>query len=272
VTVAGLNPVDWQIVASPALAEKFGVTPPAGFGNDFAGVVDAVGVDVAGWQVGDRVFGGARGAALADHIIVSVEDRHIHRTPDDVDDLTAGVIDIVGRTASAVADVLALGREDTVLIGAAGGGVGSILTQLAARTGARVLGTGSTDSAGHIRLLGAEPITYGAGLAERVLATAPAGVTAAADLFGTDTALAALELGAPPERVVTIESEDPPPGVRAVNGSDARPGAALSLLNLVKDGHLRVPIEATYPLQDFMAAIRHQRGRHTRGKIAVTMA
>jgi NADPH:quinone reductase-like Zn-dependent oxidoreductase len=269
VLVAGLNPVDWQIVASAELASYFGVTPPTGFGNDFAGVIDAVGPGVTGWEVGERVFGGARAAAVADHLVVAANDQRIHRTPDGVDDLTAGVLDIAGRTASAVADVLALEPTDTVLIGAAGGGVGSILSQLAARTGARVLGTGSPESTDHLRRLGVEPITYGPGLVDRVRAVAPAGVTAAADLFGTQTAEAAIELGASPHRVVTIEADNPPAGTRPVNGSAARQPALRELLELVRSGQLRIPVQATYELPEFRKAVERQQSRHTRGKIAI---
>ena len=55
-----------------------------------------------------------------------------------------------------------------------------------------------------LRQLGAEPVAYGPGLADRVKALAPDGVTAAADLFGTETAETALALGVPPERISTI--------------------------------------------------------------------
>jgi len=272
VTVAGLNPVDWQIVASPELASAFGVSLPSGYGNDFAGVVDAIGPETTRWAVGDRVYGGARGRALADHIVLAEGDPRIHRTPEGVADRTAGVVDVAGRTACAVADALAAGPGDVVLVGAAGGGVGTILTQLLVRSGARVLGTGSEATADHIRSLGAEPVRYGPGLEARVRVLSPAGVTAGADLFATETAVAALALGAQPGRVVTIEADDPPPGARAVNGSDARPGALDGLLLRVRDDGLRIPVEAVYPFAEFRDAVDHQRSRHARGKVAVAVA
>lgn len=271
VTVAGLNPVDWQIVASPALAAHFGVQPPSGYGNDFAGVVDAVGTDVTRWRVGDRVFGGTRARAAADYFLAAADDPRILATPSEVPDLVAGVIDIVGRTASAVADRLRLGPDDTVLIGSATGGVGMVLTQLAVATGARVLGSGSSGSAELIRTLGAEPVRYGAELAEDLRRLAPSGLTAAADLHGVAAAKVALELGAAPGRVVTIEADDPPVGAVAVNGRDARPDALPELLGLVAAGRLRVLVEQTYPLAEYRLAIARQQERHTRGKLALLM-
>ena len=70
VSAAGLNPVDWKLVGSPQASAAYGVTLPSGFGNDYAGVVDEVGAGVTGFTVGDRVFGGARGHAVADHTVV----------------------------------------------------------------------------------------------------------------------------------------------------------------------------------------------------------
>lgn len=271
VGVAGLNPVDWQILASPSLAAVFGVRPPAGYGNDFSGVVDAVGVDVQRWRLGDRVFGGARARAAADFFLASADDLRILPTPDGVSDLVAGVIDIVGRTASAVADRLRLGPDDTVLIGSAAGGVGTVLCQLAVTSGARVLGSGSSGSAEAIRALGVEPVRYGPELVADVQRLVPSGLTAAADLHGVAAAKAALELGAAPGRVVTIESDDPPAGAVAVNGRDARPDALLELLELVKADRLRVPVEATFALADYRIAIERQRLRHTRGKLALLL-
>src|SRR5579871_2440332 len=65
VAAAGLNPMDWMIAARPELATMFGVSLPAGFGYDFAGTIDEVGGDVPGFTVGERVFGGALGRAVA---------------------------------------------------------------------------------------------------------------------------------------------------------------------------------------------------------------
>lgn len=272
VTVAGLNPVDWQIVESEELAAAFGITStPAGFGNDFAGVVSETGADVTRWRVGDRVFGGARGAAVATSVVLDQDHRSLHRTPDAVDDLSAGVLDIAGRTASAVAAALAARPREVVLVGSAAGGVGSILTQLLVRAGARVIGTGSPASADAIRALGAEPVAYGAGLEDAVRGMVSGPVAAAADLYGTATALSALRLGVPAERVVTIETEDPPGGARAVNGSDAPSDAIQVLTELIGSGDLIVPIAATYDLARFSEAVAFQRARHAHGKVAVVV-
>lgn len=170
VAAAGLNPVDWMIGASEQAAKMFGVTLPAGFGNDFAGTVDEVGDGIAGFKVGDRIYGGARGHAVAEHVVVTPGEDDVHHTPDDVDDITASTLQIAGRTAAAALDAINVEAGDTVLVGGAAGGVGVYTVQLARIAGARVIGTASEAAFDFLRELGAEPVAYGEGLVERFVA------------------------------------------------------------------------------------------------------
>ena len=80
----------------------------------------------------------------------------------------------------------ALGDLDgkTVLIHGAAGGVGSMAVQIAKAAGARVIGTASERNHHYLRGLGAEPITYGKGLADRVRELADGPVDAVADFVG----------------------------------------------------------------------------------------
>src|SRR2546423_1505430 len=71
-----------------------------------------------------------------------------------------------------------------VLVEGASGGVGSFAVQLAASTGARVIGAASPANHDYLRGLGAEPVAYGRRLVDEVLALAPEGVDAVIDLFG----------------------------------------------------------------------------------------
>ena len=100
VSAAGLNPVDWKIAASAEAAGRYGITLPAGFGNDFAGVVDETGDGVTGFAAGDRVYGGARGRAVADYAVVRPGADLLLHTPDGVDDITASALVIAGRTTA----------------------------------------------------------------------------------------------------------------------------------------------------------------------------
>ena len=156
-----------------------------------------------------------------------------------------------------------------MLIGGAAGGVGVFAVQLARLAGARVIGTGSATSADNLRGLGAEPVTYGDGLADRVRALAPGGVTAAIDLYGTETARVARELGVPDERITTIAAQVD--GITPANGANAAPGALEEVARLVAAGQLRVPIAASFPVEQIRAAVELQAGRHVHGKVVIDL-
>jgi NADPH:quinone reductase-like Zn-dependent oxidoreductase len=147
--------------------------------------------------------------------------------------------------------------------------VGVFAVQLAKLAGARVIGTGSAGTADFLRQLGAEPVTYGPGLADRVAAL---GVTAATDLFGTETAEAALALGVPKERISTVAAgPNPPGGVRATGGSDATPADLKKITDAILSGALTVPIAATFPIEKVRDAVALQAGRHVHGKVVLTL-
>ena len=271
VTAAGLNPMDWIMTADADTAARFGLSLPAGFGTDYAGVVDQVGDGVTGFAPGDRVFGGALSRAVADFVVVDaaggIAANEAHRTPDGVDDRTAATLAIAGRTAAAALAVVDPGPGDTVLIGGAAGGVGVFAVQLARLAGARVIGTGSATSSDFLRGLGAEPVAYGDGLADRVRALAAGRVTAAIDLHGTETVHAARELGVPDARICTIAAQVD--GVTPANGANAAPGALEEVARLVAAGQLRVPIAASFPVEQIRTAVELQASRHVHGKVVI---
>jgi len=273
VAAAGLNPMDWIMTADADTAARFGLALPVGFGTDYAGAVDQVGDGVTGFAPGDRVFGGALSRAVADFVVVDATGEtaanEVHHTPDGVDDRTAATLTIAGRTASAALAVVAPGPGDTVLVGGAGGGVGVFAVQLARISGARVIGTGSATSAEYLRTLGAEPVAYGDGLADRVRALAPGGVTAAVDLHGVETAHAARELGVPDSRICTVAAQVD--GVPAANGANAAPGALEEIAGLIAEGRLRVPVAANFPIEQIRRATELQAGRHARGKVVIDL-
>ncbi|WP_406114686.1 NADP-dependent oxidoreductase [Streptomyces sp. NBC_01014] len=275
VSVAGLNPMDWIVSSSPEAAAMFGVTAPAGFGYEFAGVVDEAGPGADGFAVGDRVYGGAMAKAAADFLVVGAPAQApdaLYRTPDGISDEVAATLPVTGLTAAAALQAIGLRAGDTVLIGGAAGGVGVFAVQLAKLAGARVIGTASEGTFDFLRQLGAEPVTYGPGLADRVRALAPDGVTAATDLFGTETVGAALALDVPPERISTIAAgPNPPGGVRATGGSDAGPADLDRITGAILAGRITVPIAATFPVEQIRDAVALQAARHTHGRILLTL-
>ncbi|MFB7746248.1 NADP-dependent oxidoreductase [Streptomyces sp. NPDC056132] len=272
VAAAGLNPLDWQIAARPDVAARFGLTLPGGYGTDFAGVVDEVGAEVTGFAAGDRVYGAVIGRSVADFVLVEASSGHLRHTPDGVGDEVAATLPVAGLTASAALAAIGLRAEDTVLIGGAAGGVGIFAVQMAKLAGARVLGTASERTFGFLRGLGAEPVAYGPGLADRVRALAPAGITAAADLFARETAEAALTLGVAPERITVVaDGPAPPPGVHTAGALDAAPGTMERVAAAIRSGEITVPIAATFPVERIREAVATQAERHVHGKIVIAL-
>ncbi|HEY1549659.1 MAG TPA: NADP-dependent oxidoreductase [Kofleriaceae bacterium] len=269
VSAAGLNPMDWMFIADDELGRRLRAARaaqpvPSVFGHDFAGVVDEVGDGISGYAVGDRVFGGALSRAVADYAVVIPDE--VHHTPNGVDDITAATLDVAARTAAAALAVIEPGTGDTLLVGGAAGGVGTFAVQLARIAGARVIGTASETSFEYLRRLGAEPVKYGDGLRDRVRTS---GITAATDLFGTETAELALELGVPASRISMIAGQFP--GVTTVAGFQAVAGTLEHVAALIAEGKLVVPIAATYPIERIREAVTRQASRHVQGKVVVTL-
>jgi NADPH:quinone reductase-like Zn-dependent oxidoreductase len=211
--------------------------------------------------------------AIADFVVVEpaggLAAGEAHHTPVGVDDRTAATLAIAGSTAVAALAVICPGRTDTVLVGGAAGGVGVFAVQLARLAGARVIGTGSVTSSEFLRNLGAEPVAYGEGLAERVHALAPDGVTAAIDLYGTETVRAARELGVADGRICTIAAQVE--GVTPANGAKAPPGTLDDVARLVAAGRLGVPIAATFSIEEIRAAVELQASRRVHGKVVIDL-
>ena len=276
VAAAGLNPMDWGIVRRPDLAAQFGVTVPAGFGFDFAGVVDEAGEGVTDYGVGDRVYGGAMAKAVADHIVMPVEPQgsdSMSHTPVGISDEVAATLPVAGHTTMAGLAKLGLHSGDTVLVGGAAGGVGIFVVQMARLAGARVIGTASEATFDFLRGLGAEPVAYGPGLEDRVREMAPDGITAAIDLFGLETLEAAVSLGVAPERITTIAAGPTPPhGVRASWGGEAGPEELVAITDAIQAGQVTVPIAATFPIEEIHDAVELQASRHAHGKVVIGLS
>jgi NADPH2:quinone reductase len=120
-------------------------TPPYIPGFEAAGVVADLGPSLTGVRIGDRVAYAQVPSAYAEFAVVPAD--RLIAIPDGIDDVHAAALPLQGMTAHfLVDDYVPLGPETVVLIHAAAGGVGLIATQLAARRGAHVIGTTSSDA------------------------------------------------------------------------------------------------------------------------------
>jgi putative PIG3 family NAD(P)H quinone oxidoreductase len=109
-------------------------------GLEIAGEVIAIGSEVQGFAIGDRVMGIVGGGGYAE--LARIDYRMAMHIPDGLDDVHAGALPEVFVTAwEALGHLGRLASGESVLIHAAAGGVGSAAVQLAHAVGARVLAT-----------------------------------------------------------------------------------------------------------------------------------
>jgi enoyl reductase len=266
VKAAGIQPFDC-LFRSGAMRQRMPAKFPQRLGNDFAGIVDAVGEGVTGFTVGREVLGWAVLESYAEHVVVGVE--QLVGKPAGMPWAEAGALPASGQTASTALAQLGVGKGDTVLIHAAAGGVGSLAVQLARARGATVIGTARERNHDYLRGLGAIPVVYGDGLVERVRAVAPRGVDAALVAVGSEEALhASLALVKDRQRLGTIAFHPLADtlGIRRI--SSERSAARLAeLVMLHTEGKLRVPVQRTYTLAEAPEAHREMEGGHVRGKL-----
>ncbi|HEX4682359.1 MAG TPA: quinone oxidoreductase [Gemmatimonadaceae bacterium] len=112
-------------------------------GSEAAGTVRAVGANVDGFRVGDRVVSQSVKGAYAQRAVVPAE--KAVRIPDGVETKTAAAAWLQGLTAHYLShSTYPVGKGDSCLVHAAAGGVGLLLCQMAKRRGAFVIGTAST--------------------------------------------------------------------------------------------------------------------------------
>ncbi|WP_146338855.1 NADP-dependent oxidoreductase [Nesterenkonia sp. NBAIMH1] len=266
---ASVNPVDWKLM-SGGLDGLLDVFFPVIPGWDVAGVVEEVGPDVPEFAPGDRVAAYARkdfvhGGTYAEYVSLRASD--VARLPEGVEFDAAAAVPLAGLTAMRSIEALGLTDQDTLLIHAASGGVGHFAAQLAAETGATVIGTASEKNHGKLRDLGVTPVAYGEGLVDRVREAAPSGVTAVADFAG-GVMEQTLELLPDARRQVSVTDFDVlEHGGRIIW---VRPDAQRleALLDRVAEGRLTVDIDTVFPLEQAADAMKHN-AAGSNGKVII---
>jgi NADPH:quinone reductase-like Zn-dependent oxidoreductase len=274
IKAASLNPADLgsQAGVMDAVVDSlFPVIP----GWDLAGVVEEAGFAAPGFKTGDEVIGYVRGQAMhygtyAEKI--SAEVRHLVRKPKNLSWAEAAGLPLAGLTAyQAIVRVLQVRAGETVLVHAAGGGVGHLAGQIAVAQGARVIGTASEANHSYLESIGVIPVRYGDGLVERMREIAPDGVDAVLDAAGRGVLTTTESLGKPHVRVASVAGSTEYPRTIPVF---ARLDQAdlLALVELAEAGKLRVRVARTYPLDLAAEAQRHLAEGHSHGKVVLEIA
>jgi len=266
---------------------------PSGIGLESAGVIDAVGRDVRGFSVGDRVaYAGMPEGSYAELRIVPAA--RVIPLPADIDERTAASMMIRGMTARCLlTETYKVQPGETILIHAAAGGVGLIMCQWAKHLGARVIGTVSTEAKVEIaRAHGCDhPIVYTredfAGRVRDI--TGGEGVPVVYDSVGKATFEASLKClrrrgvmasfgeasgdpdPMPPRRLGALGSiylTHPSVSNYTVTRAELL-AAAHDLFAMVGSGKIKIAITQTYPLRDAPRAHADIESRKTTGSIVL---
>jgi NADPH:quinone reductase-like Zn-dependent oxidoreductase len=267
--------------------EELPITP----GREFAGIVDRIGADAAGFKVGQRVVAYTGKGGYAEFATAKLNE--VRPVPDGVDAVTAAAVPTVFLTAwFALQQDGRLRSGEWLLAQAGSSGVGMAAIQIGKHFGAKVITTTSGDEkCRRVRELGPDIVidyTRNDFVAEVGRATAGRGVDVVLEMIGGDVYQKSLNALAPGGRLVSIGGafgpipDTPPPladGRQATrfsitNHLKSRPADFQqldSILALAQRKTFRVIIDKTFPLAETRAAQRYLQGRDHFGKIVLTM-
>lgn len=253
---------------------------PLVLGTDGAGTVAAVGSQVRGFRIGERVYAyswdNPQGGFYAEYVAVPA--RLVGHVPAALSLRDAGAIATTALTAiQGIDDALHLKAGQTLIIHGAAGGVGSLALQFARLRGARVLATASgEDGLNFVRGLGANAVVDGrqGDIVAAAREFAPAGVDALLALAGGEAlerCLDALHAGG---RVAFPSGVRPEPrardGISIVRyDAIAGPQEYERLNAAIVAAKLKVPIAAEYPLAEAARAHERLQSGHVLGKIVL---
>ncbi|WP_420120432.1 NADP-dependent oxidoreductase [Nakamurella sp.] len=264
VRASSVNPLDWKVRAG-FMAQGKPLDGMGTVGFDAAGVVDEIGEGVTDVAVGDDVFGLGSGTA-ADQAVLEVW----AAKPASVDWAVAAAAGVAGETAIRALDLVGVGPGTSVLVDGGAGGVGAVVVQVALARGARVIATAGADNQDYLREIGATPLRYGDGLAERVREIAPDGVDAVVDIAGKTAPAVLVGLVPAASQVVTIANFGAgEAGVQVTAGRSPRALEALETIGgLLAEGKLVIKVQ-TFPFARATEAHRISEGGHVRGKLVL---
>ncbi len=223
-------------------------------GHEFSGIVEQIGTDVAGYALGDAVFGAnGMGGAYAEYL--TVKPAVIARKPSNLSFEEAASVPVAAQTAwQGIFTHGHLEKGQTILIHGGAGAVGAYAVQLASHIGATVIATASGEDEAYLNSIGAsQVIDYRKQQFEKVLREK---VDVVFDLIGGDTQqqsfLVLKEGGHLVSAIQPVSKEES--AKHRVSGVMMRLAASAEVLGkiaqLLQQGTIRPDVATVYALQD----------------------
>jgi NADPH:quinone reductase-like Zn-dependent oxidoreductase len=269
-----VNHVD-LVKASGAARQILPIDLPWIPGHEFSGLVEQIGADVAGYAVGDAVFGVSGMGAYAEYL--AIKPATIARKPSNLSFEEAASVPVACETAwQGLFTHGQLKKGQTILIHGGAGAVGAYAVQLASHTGATVVATASSDDEAYLKSIGAsQVIDYQTVQFEKVLREK---VDVVFDLVGGDTQqrsfLVLKEGGHLVSAVQPVSQAET--AKYLVSGEMMRLAPSADRLSkiarLLEDGTIRPDVASVYALQDVSQAWKDIAGKRSHGKIVLRVA
>ncbi len=282
IVAAGVNPVDWKIIRGD-LGEMWPHRFPLIPGWDAAGVVEEIGEGAGRFRKGDRVWAYARKPEVQWGCYteyLALAESNVALMPPGLLFEEAAALPLAGLTAwQCLFGDGELERDSTVMVHAAGGGVGHFAVQLAKRAGARVYGTAGVQKLAFVSSLGADGVIDYTAEDFRVALRrqCPDGVDLLLDAVGGDTLSASYELVKPGGRLISIV-DMPDAAAAERHGITAKfrfvePNAEQleRMASMVERKQLRPRVQKIYRLKDAVAALRASIDGHVEGKLVLAL-
>ena len=265
VRAASVNAIDRKVLTGMRSGGK-PMVGPGYLGYDAAGVVDEVGEGVTGVAVGDDVFGNGRHTQAEYAVLDSWAAK-----PPPIDWAVAAAAGVSGETAERGLRLLDVKAGDTLFVDGGAGGVGAVAVQVAVARGARVIASASEGNQDYLREIGAIPVRYGDGVANRVRNAAGGSIDAVFDVVGQTPVGELISLVSNPAKVVTIANfAAAEAGVRVTGGgADSRAPEALDeVADLLVQNKIVIKVQ-TFPFERAAEAYRISLTGHLRGKLVL---
>jgi NADPH:quinone reductase-like Zn-dependent oxidoreductase len=289
VHAASVNPLDWHYMRGEPylmrLGSGLGKPEDTRLGVDFAGTVEAIGINVTQFELGDEVFGGKTGA-FGEYVTVR-EDHAVALKPKNITFEQAASVPIAALTAlQALRDTGHIKAGQKVLINGASGGVGTFAVQIAKAFGAEVTGVCSTRNVDMVRSIGADHVID---YTREDYTKSRQRYDIIVDNVGNRSLLENRDVMTPEGILVLIggpKGNWVKPMIRPIQAMILSPfldqefGLMLAKLkkedlvfvgSLMKDGKVTPVIDRRYPLPEVPQAIRYSEGGHASGKIIIDL-
>ena len=250
VAAASVNPVDWKVRASSEAASMLGFSLPMTPGRDVSGIVRAIGSQVSGVEVGERVMALANGT-YAD--LLKLPAASITHVPDGLDLVDSAAVPLVALTGDQlIREACAVQPGQTVLVSGATGSVGRCAVHSAKTLGARVFAGVRKKHLDEAKALGVEGVVA---LDDEDALDKLGQFDAVADTVGGETATALLrhvrDGGVFGSLVGPVKGSELYPQVQvAMMRAHPDPQRVKAFAEDLRDGKFALPIAARFPLED----------------------